>query len=188
METRQFPSFDLTRLLKTVFDPKPGENLCILIDLDTPEDVVNLDFLKKNLPIQKKAYEIFYQGLHQGVMQQLGLKSCDFFAYQATGGSNLELPDTALSPEGNVLNFKRDIYPKYDIILCISTYSATAPLTAAAKAFGFRGATMHGMNDTILRSGLAVDYNDVSRDTEKLRLGMTQADSVDIDFEVDKQT
>ena len=73
-------------------------------------------------------------------------------------------------------------YKKYDIILCISTDSATAPLTAFSKQFNFRGATMHGLNDIILQSGLAVDYNQVSADTEKLRLGMTKADSVEIDF------
>lgn len=30
----------------------------------------------------------------------------------------------------------------------------------------FQGATMHGMNDIILSSGLAVDYNQVSSETE----------------------
>src|SRR5260221_813669 len=71
--------------------------------------------------------------------------------------------------------------------LCISTFSATAPLTAFAKRFGFRGATLHGLNDIILRTGLAVNYNEVSRNGEKLRLGLTRADSFDIDFEVDRQ-
>ena len=41
------------------------------------------------------------------------------------------------------------------------------------------------MNDVILNSGLAVDYNEVSRDAEKLRLAMTRADWVEIDFTVD---
>jgi leucyl aminopeptidase (aminopeptidase T) len=44
---------------------------------------------------------------------------------------------------------------------------------------------MHGMNQTILRSGLAVDYDEVSREAEKLRLGMTGAQSVEIDFVFD---
>lgn len=181
-----FPPFDLARLLQTVFHPKKGEKLCILIDLDNPKDVVGYKFLNNpKLTIQKKAYEVFYQGLRQGVMQQLNLATCDFFAYQVTGGSNLELPETLVSPEGKTLSFTKDIYPKYNIILCISTCSATAPLTAAAKTFNFRGATMHGMNDVILSSGLAVDYNIVSRDAEKLRQGMTHADFAEIDFEVE---
>jgi hypothetical protein len=51
------------------------------------------------------------------------------------------------------LSLESDIYPNYDIILCISTFSATAPLTAFAKQYGFRGATLHGLNEVILNSG-----------------------------------
>lgn len=184
----KYPPFDLTRLLQTVFKPNKGEKLCILIDLDEPKKVKDFAFLKnKNLSIQKKAYEVFYQGLLNGVMQKLQLGACDFFAYQKTGGSNLELPSEAMAPDGSSISFE-SIYSKYDIILCISTYSATAPLTAASKKYGFRGSTMHGINDIILKSGLAVDYNEVSRETELLRKGMTQADYVEIDFEVKHKT
>src|SRR5471032_870544 len=107
------------------------------------------------------------------------------FAYQITGGCNLDLPDEAWAPDGRQLSLSRDIYPNYKIILCISTCSATAPLTAFAKKYGFRGATLHGLNDIILKTGLAVDYDEVSQQAEKLRLGMTKADWVEIDFEVE---
>jgi leucyl aminopeptidase (aminopeptidase T) len=86
------------------------------------------------------------------------------------------------------VSLEKDVYSKYDIILCISTYSATAPLTAFAKQFGFRGATLHGLNEIILSSGLAVDYNEVSKQAEKLRLGLTQADWFEVDFKVAGQT
>lgn len=183
---RKFPPFNLRELLKTVFQPQVGERLCILIDLQNVEDVKDFAFLKhKELKIQQKAYEIFYQGIRNGIMQEFNLKACDFYAYKQTGGSNLELPKEAMAPNGKKVNFENDIYPNYDIILCISTDSATAPLTASAKRYGFRGATMHGLNEKILESGLAVDYNEVSRKTEKLRKGMTLADSFSVDFEVD---
>ena len=103
-----------------------------------------------------------------------------------TGGSNLELPKTVTDPDGKTHPLE-EIYKKYNIVMCIGTYSATAPLTASAKKYGFRGSTMHGMNDIILKSGLAVDYNEVSDETERLRQGMTKADHVDIEFEVDKK-
>ncbi|MEJ0000700.1 MAG: hypothetical protein WDO13_16960 [Verrucomicrobiota bacterium] len=74
------------------------------------------------------------------------------------------------------MSLERDVYPNYDLILCISTYSATAPLTAFAKKYGFRGATLHGLNEIILNSGLAVDYNVVSQQAEKLRQALTRAD------------
>ena len=50
-----------------------------------------------------------------------------------TYGSNLDLHDEVWDTDGNQLSLERDIYPNYDIILCISTYSATAPLTAQCK-------------------------------------------------------
>lgn len=183
----KFPPFDLIRLLETVFDPKPEENICVLIDLDSPTDVIDFAFLdREDLHVQKKAYAVFYQGLLNSARRKFKLGACDFFAYETTGGSNLELPDLALSPDGADSSFQKDIYPFYDIILCISTYSGTAPLTASSKKFGFRGATMHGLNDRILSTGLAVDYNEVSRQTEKMRKAMTGSDSADIDFEVNR--
>ncbi|MEO1861450.1 MAG: hypothetical protein ABGY13_00085, partial [Verrucomicrobiia bacterium] len=93
-----------------------------------------------------------------------------------------------VAPDGTERSLERDVYPNYDIILCISTHSATAPLTALAKQHGFRGATLHGVNDIILRSGLAVDYNEVSLVTERLRLALTHADYFEIDFKLSDDT
>ncbi len=183
MSTKTFPPFSLSRLLKTTFDPKPGQRVCVLIDLQNPRDIERLKFLEdESLAIQRKAHDVFYRGLNDGVLAELGLKGGEIFAYAMTGGSNLDLPDEAFTPEGKQVSFEKDIYPNYDIILCVSTYSATAPLTASAKKHGFRGATLHGVNDIILSSGLAVDYDEVSAEAEKLRSGMTRADWVELDF------
>jgi aminopeptidase len=180
-----FPPFSLTRLLRTVFYPKAGERVAILIDLDDPHQVKDFAFLKNpDLTIQRNAYEVFYQGLKNGGVNELGLKGGDLFAYKITGGSNLDLPDLAVTTDGKEVSLERDIYPSYNLILCISTYSATAPLTAFAKKYGFRGATLHGLNQIILKTGLAVDYDQVSQNAEKLRLGMTKADWVEIDFTI----
>lgn len=183
--TRTFPAFSLTRLIKTVFEPSGKEKICVLIDLDRPEDVKDFAFLKNpDYSIQKYGHDVFYKGLNGEEGKAMGFSGCEMFAYQITGGSNLDLPDEAFTPGGERLSFAKDIYPHYGIILCVSTFSATAPLTAFAKQYGFRGATLHGLNKIILESGLAVDYNEVSKDAEKLRLGMTKADAVEIDFEV----
>jgi len=186
--SRTFPPFSLSRLLRTVFQPKGGEKVCILIDLDDPKEIAAFGFLNNpDLSIQRHAYEVFYQGLRDGVNKELNLRGGEMFAYQVTGGSNLDLPDEAYAVDGTKLSLEKDIYPNYDIILCISTYSATAPLTAFAKKYGFRGATLHGLNQIILSSGLSVDYDEVSRLAEKLRLGMTKADFVEIDFVINNQ-
>jgi len=187
IETK-FPDFSLSRLLLNTFKPKENERICILIDLPDISLVKDWAFLNNdNFSIQRHAYDSFYKALHENVMGELQLTGGDFFAYKETGGSNLDLPDLAIAPDGSELSLENDVYPKYDIMLCISTYSATAPLTAFAKQFGFRGATLHGVNDIILRSGLAVDYNEVSKDAEKLRLALTRADHFEIDFQVENK-
>lgn len=183
---RTFPEFNLKKLLSTVFDPIENCKMCMLIDLDDPANLKDFAYLQmEGYPVQKKAHEIFYRAFHEeGLLEQLGLSGGEIFAYKTTGGSNLELPELATDIHGNEVNLVEDVYNPYDLILCTSDYSATAPLTAHAKKYGFRGSTMHGLNDTIVKSGLSVDYNTVSAEAEKLRLGLTQADKVEIDFEV----
>lgn len=185
MTAPAFPPFDLARLLRTVFAPRGGERVCILIDLADPRDVRDFAFLADPaLTIQRHAHDVFYQGLRHHVARELGFApDIGCFAYALTGGSNLDLPPEAWTPAGHRVLAEEAIYPRYDLILCISTFSATAPLTAFAKRFGFRGATLHGLNDIILRTGLSVDYDAVSAQAEKLRLGLTRADHVDIEFE-----
>jgi aminopeptidase len=183
-ENRAFPAFDLVRLLGTVFEPTQGCRVAILIDFDEPRDLINgCAFLEADgYPVQKNAYRHFYQGLRDGALEKLGMTGGDLFAYRCTGGSNLDLQDEVWDTAGNQLSLDADIYPNYNLILCISTFSATAPLTAKCKEYGFRGATLHGLNDIILNSGLAVDYHEVSGDAERLRLALTRADSIEIDF------
>jgi len=162
-----------------------GEKICVLIDLKNPREIKDFVFLEDSkLAVQRYAHDIFYQGLTKNVLQELGLKGGELFAYKITGGSNLDMSDEAFDTTGRKVSLEKDIYPNYDIVLCISIFSATAPLTAFAKKYHFRGATLHGINQIIIDSGLSVDYNEVSRNAEKLRLGMTKADYVEIDFKV----
>ena len=183
-ENRKFPSFDLVRLLGTVFAPTQGCRVCILIDFDEPAEFIrDSAFLNhEGFPVQKSAHRHFYLGLRDGAMEALGMTGGDLYAFRCTHGSNLDLADDVWDVQGRHLSLDRDIYPNYDLILCISTFSATAPLTAKCREYGFRGATLHGLNDVILNSGLAVDYHQVSADAERLRLALTNADSVEIDF------
>ena len=183
-EKRKFPAFDLVRLLGTVFEPTQGCRVCILIDFDEPASLIkDFAFLDApGFPVQKNALKHFYTGLQNGALDDLGMTGGEMFAYRCTRGSNLDLADDVWDTAGNLLSLDRDIYTTYDLILCISTFSATAPLTAKCKQYGFRGATLHGLNDIILNSGLAVDYHEVSVDAERLRRALTQADSIEIDF------
>ena len=128
--------FDLVKLLSTVFQPIEGLRVCILIDLDDPQGIKNFAYLNQDgYSVQKHAYYNFYQALKDGGADELGLTGGDIFAYKTTGGSNLDLPDDCVDPEGNTHSLEEHVYPNYGLILCISDYSATAPLTAHAKKY-----------------------------------------------------
>lgn len=183
---RTFPPFSLTRLLTTCFGFGSGEKVCILIDLPNPADIKNFKFLNdETLSIQNYGYETFYKGFKAGGLEAMNWVGGAIYAYKETGGSNLDMEDVCYDVEGHLLSLDEDIYSTYDIILTVSTFSATAPLTAKCKEFGFRGATLHGLNQIIVDTGLAVDYKLVSEEAERLRLGLTQADRFEIDFEVE---
>jgi len=184
----KFPPFSLQRLMTTCFGEGQGEKLCILIDLPDPKEMKDFRFLSdESLSIQNYGYEVFYKGFQGGDLEALNYTGGDIFAYKESGGSNLDMEDDCYDPDGNHLSLEKDIYPNYQIILTVSTFSATAPLTAQAKKFGFRGATLHGLNQIIVETGLSVDYEQVSDEAEKLRLGLTKADRFEIDFEVENQ-
>ncbi|MBT4758387.1 MAG: hypothetical protein HOO08_08365 [Opitutae bacterium] len=185
---RTFSPFSLTRLLTTCFGTGAGERVCILIDLPNPADIEGFSFLEDDtLSIQNYGYDTFYQGFKAGGLEAMNWTGGELYAYNETGGSNLDMADACYDIAGNLLSLDRDIYTKYDIILTVSTFSATAPLTAKCKEFGFRGATLHGLNQIILDTGLAVDYDIVSEEAERIRCGLTQADRFEIDFEVESK-
>lgn len=184
---RDFPAFDLRRLLETVFAPTQGCKVCILVDFENPVEWMKGYAFRgqEQFEVQNNAYDYFYERLQGGVLEELGMTGGEMFAYRYTYGSNLDLADEVWDADGKKLSLDRDIYSNYDIVLCVSTWSATAPLTEKCKEFNFRGATMHGMNDVILNSGLAVDYQEVSDDAEKMRKALTKANEVEIDFELE---
>jgi aminopeptidase len=175
--------FDLVRLITTVFHPKAGERVGVFIDLDEPERVRGAQFLNDgDQPTRRIAYEVFYRGLLER-KRELPFAGVEFFAYEPTGGSNLDLPPTLVDLGGRRLRLVEDVLSHLNIVLCLSTYSATAPLTAFARKMGFRGATMHGCNETILHSGLARNYEEVSAKAERFRQALTKCDDVVLEFQ-----
>jgi len=168
----EFRPFDLERLLRTVFALERGESFGVFTDLPDPRAVEGFAYLgHPGLGPRKLAFTILYSGLLRS-----GLGDAAFYAYRETGGSNLDLPAEVTTPEGSVLPL-RDALARHTIPLFMGRYSATAPATALAKEMGFRGATMHGANERVLATGLAVDYEQVSARAERLRRAMSRADS-----------
>ena len=182
----EFSEFNLINLLTTCFG-LPSDDLRIAILIDLPE----LDMMKdhsflghENFSVQSYAVDKFLNPLKGEVGYEYNVKNVDMYAFKTTYGSNLDPEDDAMDVHGNLLSLESDVYPNYDLILAITDYSLTAPLTAKAKEYNFRGATLHGLNQTILNSGLSVDYNKISRQAEVFREVLTKADFFELCFEI----
>ena len=184
-QLNEFPKFNLTNLLTTCFGvPAIEHRVCILIDLPDLSLMQNFSFVNdENLKVQNHAVSQFLEPLRGFSGSEFKVSNVEMFAFKTTFGSNLDPDDEASDDKGNILSLDRDIYPNYDIILAITDFSLTAPLTAKAKVHGFRGATLHGLNDIILNSGLSVDYNQISQQAEVFRKVLTNSDSFNISFE-----
>ena len=183
IEGFRFPRFDLARLFRTVFQPGAGERVAVFTDLVDPADVVGRKFLDMpGYDVQRHAWHTLYEGL-LARRAELALAGVDFYGYEQTGGSNLDLPETVTTLEGKTLSM-REAFTSHTIVIFMGTYSATAPATALAKELSVRGATMHGANDKILATGLAVDYEQVSARAERLRRAMSHADRFKMEWTV----
>jgi len=180
-----FDPFSLERLLKTCFDlPSAPIKCCVLIDLEDPQFVTDLRFMSLDgLDVQKRAISHFYEPLNGELGKKLNISKCDLFSFKTTGGSNLDPENMLFDILGNKVTFTDDVCPSYDLILAITDYSLTAPLTSMAKEFNFRGATLHGVNDVILNSGLSVDYLKISKQAELYRGILDNADYFDLSFD-----
>ena len=144
-----FPDFDLVRLLKTVFELNRPERFAVFTDLDDISKFTGLAYLdEEGYDSQKHAYNTLVCGIEEN-LEALNAISVDFYGYTETGGSNLDLPETVYTPEGESVALRQAL-KGYGIVLYMGKWSATAPITKLAKEMGFRGATMHGTNDRIL--------------------------------------
>ena len=183
-ELSEFSPFDLQKLLVTCFGSSNEPlKLCILIDLPDLELIKSKSFVSdEKFAVQKHAVDKFLTPLRNTKLEDFNVSSVDFFAYKTTYGSNLDPEDGAVDELGAPVSLSSHVYPNYDIILAITDYSLTAPLTAQAKIHGFRGATLHGLNDIILNSGLSVDYKFVSEQAEVFRQVITYTDHFEINF------
>ncbi|MHC4937623.1 MAG: M29 family metallopeptidase [Planctomycetota bacterium] len=178
-----FPEFDLVRLLKTVFELDEPERFAVFTDLDDVSRFKGLAYLDEpGYESQKHAFKTLVRGIEEN-LEALNATGVDFYGYTETGGSNLDLPDTVFTPEGEEIGL-RDALRGHGIVLYMGKWSATAPITKLAKEMGFRGATMHGTNDRILATGLSVDYNEVSARAERMRQAITGAESLTLHWKV----
>ncbi|AJF61254.1 TPA: hypothetical protein HA239_01235 [Candidatus Woesearchaeota archaeon] len=149
----------ITGLMRDVFGYKKGEKIAILFDTSKEEDA-DWKFRKK---LAKKWHA------------ELKRYRAKLISYPATGSNNADIPVQAISEVS-----------KADIVIALTRYSATAPLSRAARKYGFRGASMPGFNEKMLPA-MEVDYKDVAKKVSKIYDIMLKENSAEIIFRVGRK-
>jgi leucyl aminopeptidase (aminopeptidase T) len=111
----------------------------------------------------------------------LGINCPPLLHYAATGANNGELPESALQ-EGIPRNLVEEL-TRADIVLALTRYSATAPLSSLARHLGtLRVASMPGVLRRMEQTALAADYAQVALRADLLAQRLTDAEAADVTF------
>jgi hypothetical protein len=160
---------ELVALVERVFAPREGDRaLGILVDLPR-EGVADRAGWRERRGMALSWFERL-----RGARDGLGL-DVELFWFPASGGNNADLPERAwravpgaeAPAEAEELGEAEsvpmeDVFAGFDLFLAPTEFSATAPLKVAARAHGFRAATMPGFSRAMVPA-LRLDYVEVDR-------------------------
>jgi len=182
---------DLVQLVKSVFPRFPGDRaLAVLVDVPRDKGTDNREWKAR----RTLAFE-WFAALNDN-RSAIPLEDVRLYAYPDVGSNNADLPAeavllesrvpdeaAALAGAGPTILFSH-IFAETQLLLAPTEYSTTAPLKVAAKAFGFRAATMPGFSASMIPA-LQVDYGEVARRVEAIRGRLDAAVGAEVRFLVD---
>jgi hypothetical protein len=182
---------DLIKLVKAVFPRRPGDrNLALLVDAPRSAGSDSPAWrIRRGLAGEwARALEAGKAGLE--------MESIRLLAYPDVGSNNADLPETVYAGNppvpataGELADWGeerplQDVFRDTQIILAPTQYSTTAPLKVAARAFGFRAATMPGFSPDMIPA-LRIDYNEVFRRVLLIKGLLDRAVTARVDFHID---
>lgn len=164
-------SFDLSKLLREVFDPQPGETVLVMADRPHGRWPDDPDWAERRRMAEewRRAFEA------------LGARPFPLLTYPATGAGNADLPDTG-EQDGRPVRIE-DALRGARIAIAMTKFSATAPLAAFARKFSdLRAASMPGVLRRMESTALAADYAAVAKKARILADLLTDAVRADAHF------
>jgi leucyl aminopeptidase (aminopeptidase T) len=166
------PAFDLRRLLRDVFDPSPDDVALVMTDLPREGLPDDPDWMER----RRMAAE-----WREGFIA-LGAQAQPLLLYVASAGNNADLPAFG-EQEGQPVSI-RDAISKATLIVAMTRFSATAPLSAHVKMRpDLRVASMPGVLRRMERTALAADYREVARRARALAERLNRADGAEVEFD-----
>ena len=187
--TERLTAGELVALVRRVFAPTPEDRrLAILIDLPDAE--------VPDQPAWRARRELAreWSDTLADQAQDLGLEAVDLVLYRNVHANNADLPATAVVHEGGPLPTDAagmkgtplpfdELFRTYRILIAPTQFSATAPLKMAARAHGFRAATMPGFSASMIPA-LRLDYGVIGRRCERFKKLLDDAVRCDLVFAV----
>jgi len=185
--TERLSASELVALVRRVFSPTPEDRrLAILIDLPDEE--------RPDRPEWRARRELArdWAAMLADHAQDLGLEAVDLVLYRNVHANNADLPATAVVHEGGPLPADAagmkgtpvrfdELFRTYRILIAPTEFSATAPLKMAARAHGFRAATMPGFSASMIPA-LRLDYGVIGRRCERFKKLLDDAVRCDLVF------
>jgi hypothetical protein len=184
-------SRELVELVRSVFPRHPGDRaLGILVDVPRDRTSDNPDWRLRRSMAEEWA------GALRREAPSVPLEAVQLVAYPDVGSNNADLPADAYLVEGGLppdaaglpaageKRSFRSVFETVQLFLAPTEYSTTAPLKNAARANGFRAATMPGFSEKMLPA-LRIDYGEVGRRVALLKERLDRAESAEIAFETD---
>lgn len=163
------------KLICDVFSPRKGENVLILNDFPSAKKEVNAEFLLRRT--MARAWHHTFEELVRGSKFTVE----PILTYEPTWGDSAPLPSHGVQENKKVdLQKKLKGLGKKDILLAITTFSATGPIDSLVKKQQFRFASMPGVTPDM--SALEADYKIVAKKAKVLAKKLTAATSAMITF------
>jgi len=162
--------FDIKKLIIDVFNPQNGENVILLNDFPADESKITAEYLerKQMTRLWKKAFE--------ELAQEKNFSVEPIIYYKPTKVHSGPLPEKAMQKKKLInLHEKLDSLNKKDIVIAITTFSATGPIHSRLKDQNFRSATLPGA--TMDMSAFESDYSIIAKKANILAEKLTKANA-----------
>ena len=189
--TETLTAEELVALVQRVFAPRATDrSLLVLVDL--PDDATpDHDEWRARRQIAAD-----WAGTLASRESELGLPT-SLYVYRNVRANNAQLPETAWLHAGGPLPPDADALPSQDAVplaellgagvlaIAPTEFSATAPLKLVARETGLRAATMPGFSEAMIPA-LRLDYGEINRRVDLLKVLLDRASAADFTFAVDE--
>lgn len=162
---------DKRKLFEAVFAPTESDTVLVMVDEPHGDIEDQTDWQERRAMAEewRQAFRDFPVTVRP------------LLSYAATGANNGDLPATGRMDDVEV-SIERTIADS-TVIIAMTRYSATAPLSRLAKKYpSIRVASMPGVLRRMEETALAADYREVARRTHILADLLTRGDGADVTF------